>query len=235
MSQSYQLFKKTNDNLLKEGDAYGNQVMHDITALINDPQYQTDLVAPVPDETYAYQIFGTTDFEDLKYDAMVNALRLEGFVVSALEDETGVHQIVTLNGQALQNSRLDKLRTALRKPKVRKQIYSITAFVTVLQVFVPYAPLSQRVMWLNAIWVIFAVFAIDYSRREAKRLTLIFPDLVGMPVAAARQAVEAQGYKVGTALFGQKSANPVADEAIVTAANRGLFGRTIELVTEVEA
>ncbi|QBO37144.1 hypothetical protein EQG49_12110 [Periweissella cryptocerci] len=229
MSQSYQLFKKTNEKLLMEGDTYGKRIMHEITCLINDPSYQASIVKVMPGDTYAYQILGIDDFEALKRDAMINALRLEGFVFSTVEGDTENMDVVTVNGQAMKRTIIQKIRLTLRKPRNRNKVYLALALISVLQLFIPYAELSQRVRTLNIIWIIFVGFAIDYSFREAKQLELVFPSLIGMQVEDARQMIADQGFKVGNSILGRQINGMGIDGERVVSAKRGLFGRSIEL------
>jgi predicted HNH restriction endonuclease len=81
MSSAFELFTKTNEKLIQQGDSLAHDVMQAIEKLIEDEIFQSELVLKT-DNPFIYQLKTEVRIPDVAFESMSETLKLYNFKLS---------------------------------------------------------------------------------------------------------------------------------------------------------
>jgi hypothetical protein len=126
VSEGYDLFWKTNDKSLKDGDVYAKRMIADLRASVEDRNYLSDVIRPVPNDPHTFIVSGLDDFDQTMMDSMRETLALANITYSDTEIDGRVFHVVTINGKnASDVSYFANARKAIAKQKVKSGASSV--------------------------------------------------------------------------------------------------------------
>jgi hypothetical protein len=130
VSEGYDLFRKTNDKSLKDGDAYAKRIIADLRASVDDRNYLSDVIRPVPNDPHTFIVSGLDDFDQTMMDSMRETLALANITYSDTEIDGRVFHVVTINGKEADDvTYFANARKAIAKEKMTSGAASVAGRV----------------------------------------------------------------------------------------------------------
>jgi hypothetical protein len=126
VSEGYDLFRKSNDKSLKDGDAYAKRIIADLRASVDDRNYLSDVIRPVPNDPHTFIVSGLDDFDQTMMDSMRETLALANITYSDTEINGRVFHVVTINGKEADDvTYFANARKAIAKEKMKSGASSV--------------------------------------------------------------------------------------------------------------